>query len=150
MFLKAIQLRRPELRDEVHALIARVHNEHPGVQLPLGEMVRLMGLRVAPEFQTQLNSRGLMLLGEDVFLNEGPEIRRPVVIKGLEAQLHMPIRLAGELERYAGAVQLSFLPEASIGLSRFPFQITLRHLDINHERIRVEVRGAQDFHISLD
>jgi len=149
MFRKPIRIQRPDLRDEVWDLIDQVAVKRIAEKMPVEELLRVLGLRVAPEFHEQLVARGDLYLGEESFNNEGEEIRRQVTLLGIGVNLCIPPVLSGTIIRFASSFQLVFREDHSISASKLLFGMELRHLDVNRERIFADFRGASDLYIDL-
>jgi hypothetical protein len=149
MLLEPVRIKRPDLRDEVRNLVELVSDVGAGHEIPLTELVRILGITVAPDFHRQLADRGNLQLQETSFLNRGPLIRRKVRLLGFDVSLRIPSQLTGRLIRFHDSFQLSFEPDHSVAISKFLFSVQLRHLDLNRERIFIDFAGAQDVFIDL-
>lgn len=149
MLLDPIRIRRPDLREEVGELVKLVWGQADGQRFPLVELVRILGINIAPAFAEQLGSRGDLVLTADRFENIGPVVRRKVRLFGFGVNLDLAPRLTGRLVRFHDSFQLGFEPDHSVSVHRFLFQVELRHLDLNGERIFVDFAGAQDVFIDL-
>jgi hypothetical protein len=160
MFLEPIRICRPDLRTEVLELIELVcrratlpgmrDGEPPGTQLvPITELVRILGINIAPAFRTQLQDRGSLHLGETHFENTGPEIERKARLLGFDVSINIAAQLQGRLTRFHDSFQLGFQPDHSLSVSKFLFRVELRHLDLNPERIFIDFSGAKDVFIDL-
>ena len=149
MLLEPVRIRRPDLRDEVRDLIAMVCADGPHQEIPLTELVRILGISIAPDFQDQLAERGDLRLLPDRFENEGPEILRKVRLLGFDVKLVIPPRLSGQLRRQDGGFALDFRPGQSVAIRKLLFHVQLRQLELSEERIFVDFTGAQDVFIDL-
>ena len=149
MFRRPVRISRPDLGPEVRNLVDLVCAEPEGRRLPITELVRILGITIAPEFHRHLSDRGDLFLHPDRFENEGPIIQRRVRLVGFDVNLEMASRLRGRLERRQRSFQLVFEPGHSVVVSKFLFQVQLRNLDLDHERIFVDFAGAQDVIIDL-
>jgi len=149
MFRRPVRISRPDLGTEVRTLVGLVCAEPAGQRLPLTELVRILGISIAPAFHQRLSDRGDLVLGPDRFENSGPPIERRVRLVGFEVHLDIAARLTGRLTRCPDSFQLAFEPGRSVAVSKFLFNVQLRHLDLNHERILVDFAGAQDVVIDL-
>lgn len=149
MLLEPVRIQRPDLRDEVRHLVELVADSDAGHEIPLTELVRILGITIAPDFHQQLAGRGNLELQAAHFINHGPVIQRKVRLLGFDVTLRIPPRLTGRLERFADSFQLAFEPDHSVAISKFLFRVQLRHLDLNRERIFVDFAGAQDVFIEL-
>ena len=149
MLLEPVRIKRPDLRDEVRDLIDLVCRRSDGHALPLTELVRILGISIAPDFHKQLAARGDLLLLPDRFSNQGPPVRRKVRLLGFDVNLLIAPKLNGRLTRFQDSFQLAFEPDHSVAVTKFLFSVELRHLDLNHERIFVDFAGAQDVFIEL-
>ena len=149
MFRRPVRISRPDLGTEVRNLVDLVCAEPEGRRLPLTELVRILGITIAPEFHRLLSDRGDLFLHPDRFENEGPIIQRRVRLVGFDVNLEMASRLRGRLERRQQSFRLVFEPGHSVVVSKFLFQVQLRNLDLDHETIFVDFAGAQDVIIDL-
>ena len=149
MFRKPIRIQRPDLRADVHELIEQIAVKRTAESLPVEELLRVLGLRVAPEFHEQLVSRGDLHLGSESFFNEGEEIRRQVTLLGIGVNLLIAPVLSGEILRFGSSFQLVFREDHSVSASKLLFALELRHLDVNRERIFADFQGASDLYIDL-
>lgn len=149
MLLEPVRLKRPDLRDEVSDLVQMVCAGAAHKEIPLTELVRILGITIADDFHSQLANRGDLALTASSFHNQGPDIRRKVRLLGFDVALQIPPRLTGRLTRFSDSFQLAFEPDHSVLISKFLFRVQLRHLDLNRERIFVDFAGAQDVFIEL-
>jgi hypothetical protein len=149
MLRRPVRISRPDLSAEVRQLVDLVCAEPDGQHIPLAELVRILGISIAPDFHQRLSARGDLVLRPDSFENDGPAIRRRVKLVGFEVNLDIAPRLRGRLVRFRDSFQLAFEPDHSVAVSKFLFNVELRHLDLNHERIFVDFAGAQDVFIDL-
>lgn len=149
MLLQPVRISRPDLRDEVRALIDLVCHRPDGGTVPLTELVRILGISIAPAFHERLASRGDLVLQPDRFHNAGPSIRRRVRLVGFEVTLDIAAQLSGRLVRFPDSFQLAFDPDHTVAVSKFLFNVQLRHLDLNPDRIFVDFAGAQDVFIDI-
>jgi hypothetical protein len=149
MLRRPVRISRPDLGDEVRKLVDLVCAEPDGRHIPLTELVRILGITIAPEFRQRLSTRGDLVLHPDSFENVGPAIRRRVRLVGFEVNLDIAPHLRGRLVRFPDSFQLAFQPDHSVAVSKFLFNVELRNLDLNHERIFVDFAGAQDVFIDL-
>ena len=149
MFRKPIRIQRPDLRDEVHELVDQVAVTRVAEKMPVEELLRVLGLRVAPDFHDQLVSRGDLFLGEETFHNSGEEIRRQVTLLGIGVNLYIPPVLSGSIARFSNSFQLVFREDYSVTASKLLFALELRHLDVSRERIFADFHGASDLYIDL-
>lgn len=149
MLLEPVRLSRPDLQGEVEDLVRMVCGGDPHQEIPLPELVRILGITLAPAFQQQLADRGDLALRDGAFENRGPDIRRKVRLVGFDVTLRIPPLLGGRLTRFSDSFQLAFEPDHTVLISKFLFRVQLRRLDVNRERIFVDFAGAQDVFISL-
>jgi hypothetical protein len=149
MLRRPVRISRPDLSDEVRNLVDLVCAEPDGRHIPLTELLRILGITIAPDFHQRLSTRGDLVLHPDSFENVGPAIRRRVRLVGFEVNLDIAPHLRGRLVRFHDSFQLAFEPDHSVAVSKFLFNVELRHLDLNHERIFVDFAGAQDVFIDL-
>ena len=149
MRLQPLKISRPDLREEVGKLVRRVCAHGPGQRLPLEELLRVLGVRVAPAFHTQLLSRGDLILHEDRFENDGPPIERKVRLLGFDVNLDIGAHLRGQIHREEGSFSLRFTSGASVTATKLFFRIELRTIQLHPDHIAVHFEGAQDLHISL-
>ena len=149
MFRKPIRRERPDLREEVHQLIDEISVERSTSEMPVEELLRVLGLKVASDFHDQLVSRGHLHLGEDSFWNEGDEIRRAVTMMGISVNLVIAPTLQGRIVRFRNSFQLAFREDHSVSANKLLFAMELRHLDVSRERIFADFQGAQDLFIAL-
>jgi hypothetical protein len=149
MLLEPVRIKRPDLRAEVRDLVELVADCGAGHEIPLTELVRILGITIAADFHQQLADRGDLRLQESRFVNRGPVIKRKVRLVGFDVTLRIPERLTGRLTRFHDSFQLAFEPDHSVAISKFLFSVQLRHLDLNRERIFVDFAGAQDVFIDL-
>ena len=149
MLLEPVRLSRPDLQDEVRGLVQMVCGGDTDQQVPLPELVRILGITLAPGFHQQLADRGDLALRGESFENRGPDIRRKVRLVGFDVSLQIPPLLQGRLTRFADSFQLAFEPDHTVLISKFLFRVQLRRLDVNRERIFVDFAGAQDVFIAL-
>ena len=117
--------------------------------MPVEELLRVLGLKVASDFHDQLVSRGHLHLGEDSFWNEGDEIRRAVTMMGISVNLVIAPTLQGRIVRFRNSFQLAFREDHSVSANKLLFAMELRHLDVSRERIFADFQGAQDLFIAL-
>ncbi len=150
MLRRPVRISRPDLAPEVRNLVDLVCAEPDGRLIPLTELVRILGITIAPDFHRCLSTRGDLMLHRDAFENSGPAIRRRVKLVGFEVNLTIAPELRGRLVRFADSFQLEFEPDRSVAVSKFLFNVELRRLDLNHERIFVDFAGAQDVFIALE
>lgn len=149
MFLDPIRIRRPDLRDEVGELLAMICGPTPARSIPVLELVRVLGITIAPAFSSQLAARGAIELSDDRFENVGPAVRRKVRLFGFGVHLDIAPHLSGRLTRFRDSFQLAFEPDRTVAVFRFLFHVELRHLEIDSDRIFVDFAGAQDVFIEL-
>jgi hypothetical protein len=149
MFREPLRISRPALKNEVRALVDLVCHRPEGHTLPLEEIVRMLGIRLAPRLQEELRSRGDLHFAADHFRNQGPPIERKVRLMGFDLQLHIAPELRGTLQRFSHSFQLGFEPDHSVSGSKFLFQFELRRMDLSYDRIFVNFAGAQDVFIDL-
>lgn len=149
MLLQPVRISRPDLRDEVRSLVQLVCHNPDGQRVPLTELVRILGITIAPAFRDRLAARGELVLHPDRFENEGPPIRQRVTLVGFGVTLDIAPHLRGRLVRFTDSFQFAFEPESSVSVSKFLFNVELRHLDLNHDRIFIDFAGAQDVFIEL-
>ncbi len=150
MLLEPVRIKRPDLRDEVRDLVELVCQQPAGHEIPLTELVRVLGIQIAPDFRQQLAGRGDLHLRPTSFFNQGPAIQRRVRLLGFDVTLRIASQLTGRLTRFNDSFQLAFESERTVALSKFLFNVELRHLDLNRERIFVDFVGAQDVFIELE
>ncbi len=141
MLLQPVRIARPDLREEVHAVLELVLDQDDPRSLPLTELVRMLGVQLAPGFRSQLADRGDLVLGDDRFSNEGPVIRRRVRLVGIELDLNIPATLAGVLVRGEDLVRLRFHAGSSVRFSKLLVKLELKTLSISRDGIRVDFGG---------
>ncbi len=149
MLLQPVRISRPDLREEVGELIDLVCHRPDGGRVPLTELVRILGISIAPAFHARLAARGDLVLQPDRFHNQGPAVRRRVRLVGFEVNLDIAPQLSGRLTRFPDSFQLAFDADHTVAVSKFLFNVQLRHLDLNPDRIFVDFAGAQDVFIDL-
>jgi hypothetical protein len=138
MLLQPVRIARPDLQEEVHAVREMILDASDPRALPLTELVRMLGVRLAPGFRAQLAARGDLHLGDDRFENQGPAIHRKVRLVGIELDLNIPPSLAGVLVREPERVRLRFHSGSSVRFSKLMVRMELRSLSIDEEGIRVD------------
>lgn len=138
MLLQPVRISRPDLRQEVHAVVDLVMEADHARALPLTELVRMLGVQVAPGFRRQLAERGNLILDEDRFINDGPSIRRKVRLVGIELQLEIAPELSGVLVRNDDRVQLRFASGSSVRFSKLMLRLELKSLHMDRDGIRVD------------
>jgi hypothetical protein len=150
MILEPLQISRPQLRPDVLRLVSLVCHEQPdGHIMPLTELVRVLGVNIAPAFHEELGQRGDLVLETGTFTNVGPKIRRKVRLFGFGVDLAIAARLQGRLERADEGFSMTFLPDHSVVISRFLFQVQLRRLDVTIDHLAVDFAGAHPVRIAL-
>jgi len=142
--LGPLEVRRPQLRPEVCKLIGMVCHGHADGQLllPVGQLVRMLGVRVTPEFQAQIDDRGDLHFAGEQFDNQGPAIRREVRLRGVPADLEIASLLSGTIERGFDNFTLHFTPGQSFRVGRLIFEAELATLAVNADRLVLELRPA--------
>jgi hypothetical protein len=143
-----VRIHRPDLQGEVQAVLHQLRAP-AGQRLPLAELVRLLGIRVAPAFQAQLAARGDLHLDEQQFRNEGPAIQRRVRLVGVDLDLQIPPSLHGQLDRPSAGVGLRFDPGASVRLGRLLMRLELRALHLDADGIRVDFGSRAEVHVDV-
>lgn len=150
MLLTPLRVARPELRNEVVGLVERLHGSADGVTFPLVELVRLLGITVAPAFHAELEARGQIHFDHQHFRNDGSAIRRRVRLGGVEMQLEVSSNLRGDVERCAdGSMRLVFERSATVRLSKLVLRARLHVLHMHTDHIDVELRGGGGLRIDL-
>ena len=149
MLISPVRVSRPELRENVADLVRRVQENPETASFPMVELVRLLGIQVAPEFHDQLTARGDIRFHEDRFQNEGEAIRRRVRLGGVEMNLVVAADLQGDLIRSEGAVRLTFDAGHSVRLSKLLIRARLHSLGVFHDHIDVDLRGGAGLRIDL-
>ena len=144
-----MNISRPDLRDQVGLLVQRVCETEPTQRLSVEELIRILGVRVAPVFHGQLAARGDLLLHADRFENVGPAITRKVRLLGFDVQLDIGDHLGGHISRGPAGFTLRFHRGASVTAHKLFFRVELRQVDIQTDHIKICFEGAQDLHIAL-
>jgi len=150
MFLEPIRIHRPDMQAEIQQLIDIICHETKGNSFPIIELVRVLGVNISEELRVQLSERGELLITDEHLENEGPEVNKIITLFGFGVNLHMPQRLLGGITRFSNSFQLAFEPEHSVVVSKFLFNVELRHLDLSTERVFIDFSGAQDIFIDFD
>ncbi|GDX78998.1 hypothetical protein LBMAG42_08090 [Deltaproteobacteria bacterium] len=147
-----IDIRRPELRAEVIALIDLVcHGQVDGeLRVPVEELVRTLGIPVAAAFHEQLAERGDLHFAGDAFVNGGRPIVRNVKFLGLTGQLEIAATLRGELHRAVDRFTLTFEPGASFRLGRRIFETELRRLEVTPTTVRIVFSPIFELRVHLE
>jgi len=149
MLLTPLRVARPELRNEVVELVERLHASADGVTFPVVELVRLLGITVAPAFHAELEARGQIHFDHQHFSNEGAAIRRRVRLGGVEMNLEVASRLRGDVERSTGGMRLVFARGGTVRLSKLVLRAHLHALRLHNDHIDVELRGGGGLRIDL-
>jgi len=150
MLLTPLRVARPELRNEVVELVERLHGSADGVTFPVVELVRLLGITVAPAFHAELEARGQIHFDHQHFRNEGTAIRRRVRLGGVEMNLEVAPHLRGDVERSSsGGMRLIFERAGTVRLSKLVLRARLHALHLHNDHIDVELRGGGGLRIDL-
>lgn len=149
MLLSPVRVARPELRDDVQRLIAELHNSPEVAELEIVELVRLLGVQVAPAFHEQLEARGAIRLGTHQFENVGAPIRRRVRLGGIEMALSVGARLAGTVSRTSDGLRLEFEREHTVSLSKLMLKARLCSLGVHTDHIDARLLGGAGLRIDL-
>ena len=149
MLLSPVRVSRPELRGEVLELVDRVQGNPDAAAFPVVELVRLLGIQVAPAFHEQLAKRGDIHFDHDRFRNDGTSIRRRVRLGGVEMNLQVASQLQGALERGPDCIRLTFDKGHSVQLSKLVLRARLHSLAVHRDHIDVDLRGGGGLRIDL-
>lgn len=151
IFPGAVEFRRPDLRAEICTIIGVVCHAHTGgnLRLPVGNLVPMLGVTVAPEFQQQLDERGDLCFSGSRFANAGPIIRREVRVMGVGANLEIASPLRGVVTRGEDRFILDFEPGSSFRAGRFVFEVELARLSVTPDHVLVHFRGGPEIRIHL-
>jgi hypothetical protein len=137
------------MRGEVCALIGMVCYGGPELRLPVSQLVDMLGITVALEFQQALSDRGDIRVSGERFDNHGPVIRREVRLMGVGAALEVAELLCGGVERQADRFIMRFDRGSSFKLSRFVFDVELASLEVAADLIRVRFTQGPEVRIHL-
>ena len=150
MLLTPLRVARPELRTEVVELVERLQGSADGATLPMVELVRLLGITVAPAFHAELVARGEIHFDRAHFRNTGEAIRRRVRVGGVEMQLEVAAHLQGDVEHSStGGMRLVFERSSTVRLSKLLLRARLHALHLHCDHIDVELRGGGGLRIDL-
>lgn len=143
--------RRPDLRGEICSLIGLVCHGHVDGELlvPVGALVQMLGVSVAPDFRIQLDARGDLHFSGERFRNAGPVINREVRLMGMGMSLEIASPLTGTIHRQHDRFRLDFDPGASFGVGRFVFETELSRLAIDPDRVQAQFRTGPPVRIEL-
>ena len=149
MLLSPIRIARPELRPEVLELVQHLQSTPVSTVFPVVELVRLLGIQVAPRFQAQLTERGDIHFQQDRFQNSGDCIRRQVRLGGVGMNLVVAAELRGHLERAEDMIRLTFERGHSVQLSKLLIRARLHSLAVYSDHIDVDLHGGGGLRIDL-
>ncbi len=149
MLLSPVRVARPELKDEVSGFVHQIRTSPAHATLPLVELVRLLGITVAPAFHAELAARGEIRIDQQRFENEGSAIRRRVRLGGVEMTLEVAPTLSGRVHVDGTILRLIFDDEHTVRLSKFVLRARLHLLTIHDDHIDVELRGGGGVRIDL-
>jgi hypothetical protein len=149
MLLSTVRVARPELRDSVLELVQHLQNAPESALFPVVALVRLLGIQVAPDFQTQLTERGEIHFTQDQFRNSGELIKRRVRLGGVEMNLEVAAELCGVLHRADNTIRLTFDKGHSVKLSKLVLKARLHSLAVHSDHIDVDLRGGGGLRIDL-
>lgn len=146
-----LSFRRPDLRGDICRLIGLVCHGHVDGELliPVGSLVEMLGITVAPDFRIQLDARGDLHFSGDRFRNAGPVIEREVRLMGMTMNLEIPNPLQGSIHRSHDRFALVFDPGGSFTVGRFVFETELSRLALDPERIHIHFRTGPPVRIEL-
>lgn len=119
------------------------------LRLPVGDLLRMLGVNLAPELREQLDERGDLCFGETGFDNAGPEIRREVRMMGISATMEIASPLRGNVARQADRFVLQFEPGGSISVGRFVFDLELEALAVDPDCVTASFRRGPEVRIHL-
>jgi len=149
MLLSPVRVARPELRDQVLELVEHVQSAPESALFPVVELVRLLGIQVAPAFHAQLTARGDIHFRQDRFRNAGDAIKRRVRLGGVEMNLLVAAELRGALLRTDDYIRLTFEKGHSVQLSKLVLRARLHSLAVHTDHIDVDLRGGGGLRIDL-
>ncbi len=149
MLISPVRVARPDLREEVLELVRQVQESPELAVFPMVELVRLLGIQVAPEFHAQLMARGDIHFHHNRFRNDGEAIRRRVRLGGVDMNLAVAADLRGSLDRTPDSIRLTFDSGHSVQLSKLILRARLHSLGVFHDHIDVDLRGGGGLRIDL-
>lgn len=149
MLLSPVRVSRPELRDEVQELVQHLQSAPESAVFPVVELVRLLGIQVAPTFHEQLARRGDIHFHHDRFRNAGEAIKRRVRLGGVEMNLLVAADLRGALHRDEDMIRLTFDKGHAVQLSKLVLRARLHSLAVYTDHIDVDLRGGGGLRIDL-
>lgn len=133
------------LKEKAAALLAHVASlrRAGGGEVPLAELMEVLGVQPEGELRRQLEARGPMEVrfgedGQGVFSNRGPAFSTPLG----PAKLVVPGEIAGKLIVAEGALELDFDPQKTMCGKILVMEKKVQRLEVSDHHVAVRFPGG--------